>query len=76
MSGELKSEAVGEQSEHRKQMQCEKWIFNGEKWVSEKPKVRRQIRSHLDLDIFHLAYTWQWKCSGRAQNFLKRNGIL
>lgn len=40
-----------------KKLRCERWVFNGEKWVPEKEKERRQIRSHHDLNVFNLGYT-------------------
>jgi four helix bundle protein len=36
---------------------CEPWIFSGEEWTPEEEKPRKQIRTHRDLDVFHLAYT-------------------
>jgi four helix bundle protein len=38
-------------------LRCERWVFDGEKWVTEEAKARRQIRSHKDLDVFNLGYT-------------------
>jgi four helix bundle protein len=38
-------------------LQCEQWVFDGEKWVPEEENPRRQIRSHKDLDVFNLAYS-------------------
>jgi four helix bundle protein len=38
-------------------LQCERWVFDGEKWVPEEENPRRQIRSHKDLEVFNLAYT-------------------
>lgn len=38
-------------------MQCERWIFNGQKWVPEKPKTKpRQIHTIKDLDVYYLSY--------------------
>jgi len=40
-----------------RRLQCVRWAFDGEKWVSTSDSGRRQIRSHTDLDVFNLAYT-------------------
>ena len=38
-------------------LQCERWVFDGEKRVPEEARARRQIRTHGDLDVFNLGYT-------------------
>ncbi len=39
-------------------MQCEPWIFNGERWVPEKPLPKdRGIHTVRDLDVFNLGYS-------------------
>jgi len=38
-------------------LQCERWVFDGEKWVPEEAEGRRQIQTHKDLDVFNLGYT-------------------
>lgn len=38
-------------------LQCERRVFDDKRWMPEKAGVRRQIRSHRDLDVFNLAYT-------------------
>jgi len=49
----------------RKWVGCEPWRFDREKWVPQKVRARKPIRSHRDLDVFNpstgsgqrLAYT-------------------
>ncbi len=36
---------------------CDMWGFDGEQWVHQGARARRQIRSYRDLDVFNLAYT-------------------
>jgi four helix bundle protein len=36
---------------------CEPWKFDGEKWIPENPRQRKQIRSYRDLDVYNLAYS-------------------
>jgi four helix bundle protein len=38
-------------------LQCERWVFKGDVWVTDEAKARRQIHSHKDLDVFNLGYT-------------------
>lgn len=38
-------------------MQCEEWVYDGQKWLPTVSRARRQIQSHKDLDVFNLGYT-------------------
>jgi len=57
----------------RKWVGCDPWRFDREKWVSQKVRASKPIRSHRDLDVFNpstgsgqrLAYTlalWNNAC--------------
>lgn len=52
-------------------MQCEEWVYNGEKWEASMVRARRQIHSHKDLDVFHLGYTLAMKIFELSMSFPK-----